>query len=106
MTDQIALNVIVYTNNLFYRTELLPAWCNWTCHHGLPAWDPIQNSLVEPYLPHHPIGIVHLIHLKAKCDPARLATTDGKTIEADLRDQPQCKVETLAEKYGTAVSSD
>ncbi len=60
ITDQVALNHVVYDRGLFGATELLPAWCNWTCHIGLPRWDRQQQSLVEPYLPHTRIGILHL----------------------------------------------
>ena len=39
MTDQFALNAIVYGRNLFSQTEMLPAWCNWTCHTGRRLWE-------------------------------------------------------------------
>lgn len=57
--DQTALNFAVYKLGLFARTELLPAWCNWGCAMGLPAWDLAAQRLVEPYLPHAPVGILH-----------------------------------------------
>jgi len=60
ITDQMAINHVIYDRGLFGTTELLPAWCNWTCHIGLPRWDCQQQSLVEPYLPHSRIGILHL----------------------------------------------
>ncbi|AMV25179.1 hypothetical protein VT84_12340 [Gemmata sp. SH-PL17] len=59
LTDQMALNYAVYRGGLFERTELLPAWCNWGCVSGLPAWDAGAGRLVEPYLPHTPIGVLH-----------------------------------------------
>jgi hypothetical protein len=34
MTDQISMNFAVYGCGLFNKTEMLPAWCNWTCHLG------------------------------------------------------------------------
>jgi Methyltransferase domain len=83
MTDQIALNVVVYGRGLLDRTELLPAWCNWTCHSALPAWDKEECRLVEPYLPHTPIGILHLTREKFAC--VRLATTDGDAMDVSLR---------------------
>ncbi len=83
MTDQAALNLLVYTRGLFDRTELLPAWCNWTCHYGLPAWDRSSRRLVEPYLPHTPIGILHMTGPKEQRHT--LATTDGGTVELSLR---------------------
>jgi hypothetical protein len=86
ITDQIALNLVVYRQGTFHRTELLPAWCNWTCHYGLPAWDEARNCLVEPYLPHTPIGILHLTVQKHQ--QYRLSTTEGKGIDVRLRYPP------------------
>jgi hypothetical protein len=65
-TDQMALNLAVYIDS-FEQTEMLPAWCNWACHFGLPIWDEQRNLLVEPYVPHTPIGIVHLTEIKHEC---------------------------------------
>jgi len=59
LTDQMALNYAIYRGGLFDRTELLPAWCNWGTHFGLPAWDAGAGRLVEPYLPHTPIAVLH-----------------------------------------------
>jgi|GEM_PF-508071 len=81
-TDQTALNLTVY-EDLFAQTELLPAWCNWTCHCGLPAWDSSKHCLVEPYLPHTPIGILHLT--SAKHNRVQLLTTDRKLVEVTVR---------------------
>jgi predicted O-methyltransferase YrrM len=83
MTDQIALNVVVYGRGLLDKTELLPAWCNWTCHSALPAWDPVESRLVEPYLPHTPIGILHLT--REKFQRVRLPTTNGDALDVSLR---------------------
>ena len=58
LIDQLALNVAVYQRGL--RHHPLPAWCNWPAHHAAPAWDPGRGLFVEPYLPHLPIGILHL----------------------------------------------
>ncbi|MCU0541346.1 MAG: class I SAM-dependent methyltransferase [Oscillatoriaceae cyanobacterium Prado104] len=86
MTDQIALNRLVYGTEMFDRTEMLPARCNWSCNFGLPVWDKQQACFVEPYLPHEAIGILHLTGHKH--DAVKLATTDGDTIEISLRYQP------------------
>jgi predicted O-methyltransferase YrrM len=83
MTDQIALNYAIYRCGLFDRTEFLPAWCNWTCHFGLPCWDQRRLQFVEPNLPHTPIGIVHLTGLKF--DRTIISSTDGTKLESDLR---------------------
>ena len=86
MTDQIALNRLVYGTELFDKTEMLPAWCNWSCNFGLPVWDKDRGCFVEPYLPQEAIGILHMTGHKH--DLLQLATTDGNTIEISLRYQP------------------
>jgi len=86
MSDQIALNCLVYGTALFDKTEILPAWCNWSCNFGLPVWDKQRGCFVEPYLPQEAIGILHMTGHKH--DLVKLATTDGETIEISLRYQP------------------
>ncbi len=86
-TDQCALNVIVYKHGLFDRTEMLPAWCNWPCHIGLPAWDKAERRLVEPYLPHTPLGIVHLTG-DTKPDHMDVSTTDLDRARVSVRYNP------------------
>jgi cephalosporin hydroxylase len=86
MTDQIALNRLVYGTELFDKTEMLPAWCNWSCNFGLPVWDKQRGCFVEPYLPQDAIGILHMTGHKH--DLVKLATTDNDTIEISLRYQP------------------
>ena len=83
LTDQFALNLAVYNYDLFDYTEMLPAWCNWTCHYGLPAWDKDKSCLVETYLPHTKIGIIHLT--KEKFDRVEVITTDMDIVEVSLR---------------------
>lgn len=83
MTDQFALNLAVYNYGLFEQTELLPAWCNWTCHSATPAWDEEKLCLVEPYLPHTPIGILHLTNEKHEW--VELLTTEQNLVEVSLR---------------------
>jgi hypothetical protein len=83
MTDQLALNYSVYTQGLFKHTELLPAWCNWMCHNGFPLWHTDRQCLVEPYLPHTEIGILHLT-TRDKSPVRNLATTDGQAIDARI----------------------
>src|SRR5262249_9742274 len=82
-TDQMALNLGIHGQGLFPRTEMLPAWCNWILN-GLPAWDPVACRLTEPYLPLHPIGILHLAGAKQTRE-AELSTTDGNTLRVPLR---------------------
>ncbi|MGB7710056.1 MAG: glycosyltransferase [Microcoleus sp.] len=86
MTDQVALNRLVYGTEMFDKTEILPARCNWSCNFGLPIWDKQRACFVEPYLPQEKIGILHMTGHKH--DLVKLATTDGDTIEISLRYQP------------------
>ena len=57
-SEQIAMNITMYCDNL--PVEMI------ACHivigltiDGLLKFDKIKNTLVEPYLPNHQIGIVH-----------------------------------------------
>ncbi|MEG4177126.1 MULTISPECIES: glycosyltransferase [unclassified Microcoleus] len=86
MTDQIALNRLVYGTKMFDKTEMLPARYNWSCNFGLPVWDKHRACFVEPYLPQEAIGILHITGHKH--DLVKLATTDGNQIEISLRYQP------------------
>jgi len=73
MTDQIALNVMVYDHG--YACEPLPSRCNWPVHHATPAWDAERSLFVEPAMPYDPLGILHLtIYTK------RLAALDVREI--------------------------
>lgn len=83
LADQLALNVVIYREGMLRHTELLPAWCNWMCHCCLPAWDPVAQRLVEPYLPHTPIGILHLSGEKR--ETAVLESTLGAKVSVRLR---------------------
>jgi hypothetical protein len=56
--DQIALNYAAYQRGL--ALQRLPALCNWVVHKAIPALDPATGKLVEPNLPHTPVGILHL----------------------------------------------
>jgi hypothetical protein len=58
LTEQNALNIAVYRHGV--KKHFLPVTCNWAAHHSTPAWDVERRCFVEPYLPHHKIGILHL----------------------------------------------
>jgi hypothetical protein len=83
-SDQLALGMTVYLDNL--PAELLPAWCNWT---GTPMLDEDENKFVEPYLPHHPIGIIHMAGRDAmRADRSvtiPVKTTKGNVVDLSLR---------------------
>jgi hypothetical protein len=73
MTDQIALNVLVYDRG--FAHEPLPSRCNWPAHHATPAWDADRQLFVEPAMPYDPLGILHLtIYTK------RLAAIDVREV--------------------------
>jgi hypothetical protein len=95
--DQLTAAMMVYQEGL--PVELLPAWCNWLCARALPIIDSASGKLMEPYLPHHPIGVMHLAGLNPeRIDPHRMTsmeTTDGGRKERSLR-------YTLPYQYGEA----
>lgn len=55
--EQLTMGMMIYLDN--YPAERLPAPCNWLCDNK-PLFDPTQQRFVEPYLPHQPIGILHM----------------------------------------------
>jgi len=86
-SEQIAMNITVYNDQ--QAVEILPAYCNLTLVDHL-KFDTDKNTFVEPYLPHHEIGIVHLAGKdnKMRFDKSYLAeipTVDGKKIKKSLR---------------------
>ena len=87
-SEQIAMNVTIYSDNL--DVEILPAFCNWTLIEAL-RYDKKQNTFVEPYLPNHEIGIVHLagknndVIRNNKNFISKVKTLDGDIIDKILR---------------------
>ena len=87
-SEQIAMNITIYSDNL--DVEILPAYCNWTLIDAL-KFDKKRNTLVEPYLPNHKIGIVHFAGKnndtirKNKNFISKIKTLDGEVIEKNLR---------------------
>ena len=82
MMNQTALNVAVFeriTGDRPSDVELLPITCNWTCYIGLPFYSKDQACLVEPYLPHQKIGILH----RNSEDFRRQGTFTVRTCEGD-----------------------
>ena len=57
-SEGLAINMSVYIDNL--ETEFLPLNCNWIASNLLPKFDEEKDTFVEPYLPNHKIGIMHL----------------------------------------------
>ena len=57
-SEGLAINMSVYIDDL--ETEFLPLNCNWIISNLLPKFNQDQKTFVEPYLPNHKIGIMHL----------------------------------------------
>ena len=87
-SEQIAMNITIYHDGL--DVEILPAYCNWTLIESL-KFDKEKNTLVEPYLPNHQIGIVHFAGKNNdqirnnKSFVSKVKTTQGDLIEMKLR---------------------
>ena len=87
-SEQIAMNIAIYCD--LQEVEILPAYCNWTLIEAL-KFDKKQNTLVEPYLPNHKIGIVHFAGKNNdeirnnKNFISKVKTLNGETIDMSLR---------------------
>ena len=86
-TDQVALALSIYEDGL--PSEFLPAYCNWMCEFNMPKFDSENGQFVEPYIPNHPIALVHLAGLDdIRLDKNILSdveTLDGLHIKKSLR---------------------
>ena len=87
-SEQVAMNITIYVDDL--EIEILPAYCNWTHIYRL-KFDTVNNTLVEPYLPNHEIGIIHLAGKTSdvvrfnKNHLSEIKTLEGKIIKKSLR---------------------
>ncbi len=87
-SEQIAMNISIYHDGL--GVEILPAYCNCNLIEAL-RFDKVRNTLVEPYLPNHQIGIVHFAgknndQIRNNKDfISKVKTTEGDLIEMKLR---------------------
>jgi len=87
--EQASLNYEIYENletHLANGLQFLPSRCNWVCHQALPKWNAATQKLVEPFLPHAPLGVIHRASddFKQKKTGA-IGTLDGETIEMNLK---------------------
>ena len=86
-TDQVALALSIYEDGL--PSEFLPAYCNWMCEFNMPKFDSKKSQFVEPYIPNHPIALVHLAGLddirQDKTILSDIETLDGLQIKKSLR---------------------
>ncbi len=87
-SEQIAMNISIYHDEL--DVEILPAYCNWTLIQSL-KFDKKRDTFVEPYLPNHEIGIIHLAGKhndyirKNKDTLIKLKTLDNDEVTKSLR---------------------
>ncbi len=82
LCDQTPLNYAVYTGKMdVYR---LPATYNWICDLALPVWSSEKNAYVTPGIPHHVIGIIHLLGL-SKNATIDVVDDQGVTYKKSLR---------------------
>ena len=86
-TDQVALALSVHEDKV--PTQFLPSYCNWMCEFHLPIFDEKINKFLEPYLPYHPIGLIHLAGLddirNDKNVLSNIKNTKGEVIQKSLR---------------------
>ena len=86
-TDQVALALSIYEDSI--PSEFLPSYCNWMCEFKMPKIDREKNQFVEPFLPNHPIALVHLAGLdyirQDKNILSDIETLDGDHIKRSLR---------------------
>ena len=86
-TDQVALALSIYEDNI--PSEFLPAYCNWMCEFNMPKFDNDKSQFVEPYIPNHPIALVHLAGLddirQNRNILSNVETLDGLRIKKSLR---------------------
>jgi hypothetical protein len=84
--EQIALNLAIYSKGA--PVYFLPAVCNWPVGEAMPVFEPRRKLLLEPSLPHQPLGIVHLIMedmgAAGKRAVVSLTTTDGRTLQTPI----------------------
>lgn len=75
--EQLCLGKMCYQEGFGY--EILPAYTHWLCEFK-PLWDEKKNMFVEPFIPHEPIGVLHVSGFdKMRLD--RAERTDFKTLQ-------------------------
>ena len=85
-SDQVALALTLFEDKIDF--ELLPSYCNWLCEHHMPKFSVDRNTFVEPYIPNHNIGVMHLAGLdedRSRNIFHKISTTDNKIVEKSLR---------------------
>jgi hypothetical protein len=84
--EQLSMGILVHLEG--YKAELLPVYTHWMCSTA-PAYDEERKLFVEPYLPHEPLGVMHLSGVDAMRADRKLTTPyttlTGKTVHLNLR---------------------
>lgn len=79
------MGILIYLEG--YKAEMLPAYAHW-CGHP-PAYDDEKKLFVEPYLPHLPLGVIHLTGMDAmrgdRNFKEEFSTPKGKTLQMNIR---------------------
>lgn len=75
--EQLTLGIMLHLDK--YKVEILPLWTNWLCGFGL-KYDPVAQRFTEPYLPHQPLGVLHL------CGFDEMRIDDSVTIDVPWLD--------------------
>lgn len=73
--EQLTLGMMIHLEKL--PVEIMPAYVHWLCEFK-PLWDKARQIFVEPFLPHEPIGILHL----SGYDKMRVDRSDTTEFEA------------------------
>ena len=79
--DQAVLNFAIWKEALAIYP--LPSRCNWLCQYSIPAFDLSKRLFLEPYIPHMPLGILHLAG-RSKNHTVKTHFQDG-ILDFDLR---------------------
>ncbi len=84
--EQLTMGVMCHLDGL--PVEVLPAWCNWLCEFP-PPLDESKGQFVEPYLPNHPIGLMHISGYdemrRDRSVLTELSKIDGSSYQGTLR---------------------
>lgn len=84
--EQLSLGVLCHLEN--FEAEILPSWAHWLCEFK-PLWDEEEQMFVEPFLPHQPLGVLHISgwdEMRQSRDvTTEFGTVEGKTVEKSYR---------------------
>jgi hypothetical protein len=84
--EQTSMGVLVYIEG--YKAEFLPSYSHWMCV-ARPAYDEEKKLFVEPFLPHLPLGIVHMSgvdEMRGDRDATSpFETLKGKSVNLNIR---------------------